>query len=208
MIFAAGVATATETKSKAPSPRPWMESVLERGKALATRKVEAGSPAEEKWRQETKALIDDTLDWPELTEQAFGRQWQTLKPAQQEQFSKLLREMIEASYQSKLKLVSRGDVKEPQNAKIEWLEETVESDQAQSSARVRGDKNVAVLEFKMKWKNNRWRVWDVAIDDVSTVRTYRTQFGKLMGKEGFDGLIARMKTKTVEIREGRAEIGP
>jgi phospholipid transport system substrate-binding protein len=204
----ASTASATTSSGTPPSPKPWMKTVIDRGTDLAKRKVEAGTPAETKWREETKALIDDTLDWPEMTQQALGKQWDKLSAAEQKEFASLLREMIEASYQSKLGLFSKGSMKKPQQVQIEWLDEKQEGDNAAVTARVKTEKNVAVLELKSKWKDGRWRIWDVAIDEVSTVRTYRTQFGKIIAKDGFPALIARMKAKIEDIRAGRADIGP
>jgi phospholipid transport system substrate-binding protein len=201
--------SAAATTSAAPtSPKPWMQGVVDRGTELAKRKVEPNTPGEAKWREETKALIDDTLDWPELTQQALGKQWEKLSAAEQKQFSAALREMIEASYQSKLGLFSKGASKKPAQVKIEWLEEKLEGDNAAVTMKVKTDKNVAGLELKAKHKDGRWRIWDVAIDEVSTVRTYRTQFGKIISKDGFPALMARIKAKVEDIRAGRADIGP
>jgi phospholipid transport system substrate-binding protein len=116
--------------------------------------------------------------------------------------------MIEASYQSKLRLVARGTVKKPDQVKIEWLDERQDGNDASVTLRVKTEKNVGVVEFKVKWKDGRWRVYDVSIDDVSTVRTYRTQFSKIIAKDGFPALVARMKSKIEDIRAGRAQIGP
>lgn len=203
LLLSAGTALAAP-----PSPKPWMQTVVDKGTELAKRKVEAGTPGEQKWKDETKALIDDTLDWQELTQQALGKQWEKLTPAEKKEFSAALREMIEASYQSKLGLFTKGQAKKPAQVKIEWGEEKIEGDNASVVVKVKTDKNVAALEFKTKYKDNRWRVWDVSIDDVSTVRTYRTQFGKIITKDGFPALMARIKSKVEDIRAGRAEIGP
>ncbi|MCK6551120.1 ABC transporter substrate-binding protein [Myxococcota bacterium] len=191
-----------------PSPKPWLKEVIDKGHALAKRKPEAGSQAEVEWRVAAKALIDDVLGWQELTEQALGTQWKKLKPAEQQDFAKLLREMIEASYQSKMKLIARGDVKKPEQITIEWLEEKIDGNDAAISARVKADKSVAVLTFKQKWNGARWWVYDVAIDEVSTVRTYRTQFNKIITKQGFPALVDLMKSKIEEIRAGRADLAP
>jgi phospholipid transport system substrate-binding protein len=201
-------ASASALAEGPPSPKPWLKTVVDRGHALARRKVQSGTESESKWREEAKGLIDETLDWTEMTEQSLGREWKKLKPADQTEFSKLLREMIEASYQSKLRMVARGDVKKPEQVKIEWLDEKQEGHDASITARVKTEKNVGVLQFKLKWNDGHWRVWDVAIDEVSTVRTYRTQFAKIIGKDGLAALMERMRNKTTEIREGRAEFGP
>jgi phospholipid transport system substrate-binding protein len=208
LLLIGSTASASALAESPPSPKPWLKTVVEKAHALAKKKVQIGSPDEGKWRTEAKELIDDTLDWSEMTEQALGRQWKAVSGPEQKEFSALLREMIEASYQSKLKLVARGEVKKPEQVKIEWLDEKVDGNNATVAARVKTEKNVAVIEFKLGWKSGRWRVWDVAIDDVSTVRTYRTQFTKIITKDGFPALLKRMRSKIEDIRAGRSEIGP
>lgn len=208
-ILALTLAAAPAAEAKTtPSPRPWLESVIDRAQKLATKNFEAKSAAETKWKSEIKETIDDILDWNELTERALGRHWKKRTPAEQVEFAKLLREMIEASYQSKLRLAATKKTDTKAKVEIEWLDEKVEKDTATSTARFKVGKSVAVLEFKMSYANDRWRVYDVSIDDVSTVRTYRSQFGKIIGKEGYAALVERLRSKTDEIRSGRADISP
>jgi phospholipid transport system substrate-binding protein len=206
--FVASSASASALAEKQTGPKPWLRNVIDRALSLSKKKVDAGTDGEAKWRDEAKALIDDALDWPEMTEQAIGRDWKNLNDAQKKEFSKLLREMIEASYQSKLKMVTRGGIKKPESVKIEWLDEKQEGSDASITARAKTEKNVAVFEFKLKEKSGHWKIWDVSIDDVSTVRTYRTQFAKIKAQDGFEALLTRMRNKTEEIRAGRAELGP
>ncbi len=191
-----------------PHPKIWLQKIVDRGAELAKRKVQPDSPAEEKWQAEAKSLIDDMIDWPKMTQDSLGTQWKDRTDPERKEFSSLLREMIEASYRSKLKLAAHGNVKKPAKIDISWLKEETEGDTAKVSAKVNVDKKNAVLEFSLFWNGDRWRVYDLAIDDVSTVRTYRTQFRKLISEKGFDGLLVRMRDKTAEIRAGRAELAP
>ena len=185
-----------------------MQKVVDQAAALAKKKVLPDTPQEEKWQAEAKTLIDDMIDWQRMTEDSLGTQWKERSKQEQTEFSAMLREMIEASYRSKLRLAARGNVKKPAKIDIKWLEEEVKGDRAKVAAKVNVDKKNAVLEFSLLWSGDRWRVYDLAIDDVSTVRTYRTQFRKLISEKGFAGLMARMREKTTEIREGRAELAP
>ena len=191
-----------------PPPKAWLQKVVDQAAELARRKVQPDSPDEDKWQTEAKSLIDDMIDWNKMTEDSLGTQWKERNANERKEFSALLREMIEASYRSKLKLAARGNVKKPAKIDIKWLEEELEGEKAKVAAKVNMDKKNAVLQFSLVWNEGRWRVYDLAIDDVSTVRTYRTQFRKLISEKGFDGLLARMREKTVEIREGRAELAP
>jgi ABC-type transporter MlaC component len=191
-----------------PSPRPWLEKQVELGRKLAERRVPVGSPEEERWRADAKALIDDILDWPELTRQSLGSRFDKLSAPEQAEFAGLLRELVEASYQSKLRLAPREPSAKPAKLAIEWRPEKLEGDAASLAARVQADKRVAVLGFDLRFDAGRWRVVDVAIDEVSTVKTYRSQFRKLVDQKGHAGLIERMKAKLADLRAGRGDLGP
>lgn len=209
-----GVASAAaETKAPPPSPTPWLEAQVERAKKLAETKFEAGSPAEERWKTEIKSVIDEIIDWPSLTERSMGVRWAKLSPAQQKEFSTLLRELAEASYQSKLQLAARSTdrqekAKETGNKlKIEWGEEALKGNTATAQAMVKSGKTKVQLGFELEWKDGHWKVWDVVIDEASTVRTYRTSFTKIMkGENGYQELIGRMKARIEKIRSGDADI--
>lgn len=189
-----------------PSPRPWLEKKVEQARDLAVRKVKKGSPAEKQLEKDVRALIDEMLDWDEMTERSLGSEWKKRSKKEQKEFSKLLREMIEASYESKMRLASRGKVKKPAEVKITWLDESIRRDKAKLSAQVQSDKTKAIIEFSLLHDGKQWQVYDVAIDDVSTVRTYRSQFRKLISDKGFDGLLERMRAKIKDIREGRGDL--
>ena len=206
ILLATAPASSFAAAPAAGSAQAWAKAKVEDARKLAMRKVEAGTPAEEAWHTDAKKIIEELLDWDTMTKESLGSTWKDLKPDQQKEFSALLREIIEASYQSKLKLATKGSVKKPKEVKIDWLGAEENGDKAKVSAKIKADKTVAQLDFQLLWNGDHWRVWDIAIDDVSTVRTYKTQFRKHIAEKGFPGLIELMKKKSVDIREGRGDI--
>lgn len=205
-----GIALASEAQAKAEaapgSPRPWLEDKVERAKNLSLKKVKADSPEAKKLEGDIRGLINEMLDWDELTQRSMGTQWAKLTADQQREFSKILREMIETSYESKMRLASKGNVKKPKEVKITWLEEEVGKNSGKVVAQVAAEKTKAILQFDLLYRDGAWKVYDVSIDDVSTVRTYRSQFRKIISDKGFDALVERMKSKIADIRSGRGDL--
>ena len=187
------------------APKVWLMGLVEQAKELAARKQGKSAKSKERWKSEIKAVVDEILDWDELSRRALGRQYKKLKDAERKEFGELLRAMIEASYQSKLSLNTGKDNKRGR-VSIEWLDEKITGDKAKATARVKSGKSEVVLEFRMLSNKKQWRVYDVSIDDVSTVRTYRSQFRKIISRDGFPALLTRLRTKTEEIRSGRADV--
>lgn len=200
-------ASAASETAAPPSPKPWLEAKVEEARKLSLRKAKAGSPEEQKLKDELKALVDDMLDWPTMTRRSLGRSWKTIAPAQQKEFSALLRQLIEASYQSKMRMAAKDKVDQAKDVRIDWGEADIDDNEAQIEATVKADKSKTFLGFKLSWDGQRWWVYDVSIDDVSTIRTYRSQFRKLIEDKGFDELMGRMRAKLADIEAGRADIG-
>jgi phospholipid transport system substrate-binding protein len=197
LAFSSGVGATAPS-----SPTPWLKGVVEKGRKLAERKVDPGTEAEKKLKSEIRTMADDVLDWEELTKQALGSAWEQRNAKERSEFSSLLREMIEASYESRLRQALKAGSDKASKVAIDWTDESVNGEHADAIAHVKSDKSEANLGFKLRWIGDRWRVFDVAIDDVSTVRTYRSQFGKIIANQGFPALIERMRKKVGEIRAG------
>lgn len=184
-----------------PAPDPWLKSVVEQGKELGQADQSLDEAGKAKWDKDVKALIESTLHWPALTQATMGRRWKKLSSKQQREFSALLREMIEASYQSKLRL-GRDKKDRPKKVNIKWEKAKVRGDEATAEAKVKSGRRKLYFAFELLWDKTQWRVVDVSVDEVSTVKTYRSQFRKIITKEGYAALIQRMRKKTQEIRDG------
>ncbi len=63
-----------------------------------------------------------------------------------------------------------------------------------SSASNRRDPAVSI-DYQMMKVGNTWRVFDISTDGVSLVRNYRTQFNRIIERDGWDALIARMRDR-------------
>lgn len=196
---------ASSASQERPSPRAWLEKKVKQGHALATRKVRPDTPGERKWQAEAKVLIDDILDWDEMTRRSLGSNWRGLDDKQKTTFSRLLRRLIESSYRSRLRYAVREDLQKPQDVTIDWIEEDVDKTKASLEAKVTTGDSAVLLGFELRWAGDRWRVYDVAIDDLSTVRTYRSNFNKIIKNNGWSSLITRLERKIEDIDAGRSD---
>ena len=54
-------------------------------------------------------------------------------------------------------------------------------------------------------KNGTWLVYDVLIENISLVKNYRTQFQDILNTGSPDQLIAKVKAKAQEVRQGNGQ---
>lgn len=58
------------------------------------------------------------------------------------------------------------------------------------------------MEIGYQWKKNgdQWQLSDLIIDEDSLVKDYQNQFGRIIAKEGVEGLIKKVKDKIAEVK--------
>jgi phospholipid transport system substrate-binding protein len=52
----------------------------------------------------------------------------------------------------------------------------------------------------MQKEGDRWRVYDVLIENVSLVGNYRSQFNRIIQQSGYPDLVQRLKSKQEELQ--------
>ena len=54
------------------------------------------------------------------------------------------------------------------------------------------------LDYRLHLREGRWRIYDLQIDGVSFVSTYRSQFDRIIQSESYAALLERMRKKSFE----------
>jgi phospholipid transport system substrate-binding protein len=148
--------------------------------------------AEER-RQKIRAVANEVFDWEETGKRALARHWQGRSPQERQEFSKLFADLLERSYVGKIEAYS--------GEKILYGEETVDGEQATVRTKLVTKTGTQIpIDYKMLKAGDRWRVYDVLIENVSLVANYRSQFNRIIQQSGYADLIQRLKTKQEELQ--------
>ncbi len=192
---AAPAAPATTAPAKAAASGPGTAAVKaanDKISALLKQKPAAGSPQEKELAGKVTTSVRDFLDIDELGKRAMADQWAKLTEAQRNEFLSTLRALIEDNY-------VRG-LRSNLSYTVDYNGETTDKDGniVVTTTINTKRKNRALkiqIDYVLKKDGGKLKAWDVKTDGVGLVENYRTQFNKIVAKEGFDGLIARMKKK-------------
>lgn len=160
--------------------------------AMLKQKAAPDSKEEKELAAKLRDRIRDFLDIDQLGQRAMADQWDKLSADQRRQFLTLLRELIEERYVSGL----RANL----SYSVDYTKETTDKDgnivvETKISAQRKGRPFTIEVGYVLVKDGGKLRAWDVSTDGVGLVVNYRKQFNKIIEKEGFDGLIARMKKK-------------
>jgi phospholipid transport system substrate-binding protein len=137
------------------------------------------------------ALFDQMLDYQALAEASLGKEWAGRTDAEKAQFSDLLKQLVRKSYEKNLKKTLSFNIEylseEPADGAITVKTKAVSKTNAREEP--------IEIAYKMAEKDGAWRVKDIVTEGVSLVSSYRSQFTKIIKKDGFPVLIQKMKDK-------------
>jgi len=136
---------------------------------------------------EISKIVTPIFDFPLMAKLALGRKhWPKLTADQRAEFTKLFIERLKASYTSKVKLYKdeRVTYKRPIAKKKNLIYIPTKL--------VCKDQDVDIL-YKLHKSNNRWKIYDVEIQGVSILLTYRSQFDDILSRGTVEQLLSKLR---------------
>ncbi len=137
------------------------------------------------------------VDFEEATRIAVGRNWAQASPEQKKKLVAEFRNMLVRTYSNAIQAYEGQEMKVlPVRMKPGDTDVTVRNQFVRS-----GQKPVA-LDYSMRKTEKGWKIYDIVVEGVSLVLTYRSEFDAVVKQEGIDGLIKRLATKNTPAAVG------
>ena len=137
-------------------------------------------------------LIEEKIvphfDFERMTRLAVGRNWREATPEQRKTLVDEFRTMLVRSYSAAYSAYNHIVV-DVRPLKLQPSDEDVT---VKSQIKLPGGAPPVNVDYSMV-KNDEWKVYDVTVDGVSLVTTYRSTFTDEVRKGGIDGLIKSLK---------------
>lgn len=179
-----GAASAGEATDVVKAKQATLFELLKQDNAANTKKI--------------GAVFDEMLDYQALAEASLGNEWAGRSDAEKAEFRDLLKQLVRKSYERNLRKTL--------NFNIEYLDEKAKGDvitvKTKAISKTNAREEPVEIEYKLAKKSGAWRVQDIVTEGVSLVSSYRSQFTKIVKKDGFPALIKKMKDK---LAKGDAE---
>jgi|SRR6266850_1248736 len=137
-----------------------------------------------------EAKILPHFDFARATQIAMGPAWRRAAPEQREALTREFSTLLARTYSAALaNLRDREVVVSPLRASPSDTEVTVRSQVRQPGAQPVG------VEYEMERTETGWKVFDVRIEGISLMGTFRTAFADEVRNHGVDGLIRTLSDK-------------
>jgi len=130
------------------------------------------------------------FDFVRISRLVLGKHWKKATKSQKKAFIREFRELLVRTYATAL-LNYTGQ-------EIVYRSSSTESNgkKAKVKTEIRdGGAQPVPLDYSLYLKGNSWKVYDLKIDGVSLVSTYRTNFASQIRRYKLNGLIANLKQR-------------
>ncbi len=139
-------------------------------------------------------MIFPHFDFTIMSQWVLGEHWKTSEPAQQQEFVEQFRRLLVRTYATALLEYSDQTIEYPAN----------ESSHNPKTATVKQDikqpgGGVLPVVYRLHNKTGDWKVFDVAVDGVSLVKTYKSSFAQIIADGGIAKLIENLKEKNKDL---------
>ena len=137
------------------------------------------------------------IDFREATRLAVGRAWSQASKEQQEKLIAEFRRMLVRTYTNAISRYEGQTIKVlPSRYKPEDTDVTVRNQY------LRLGQPPVQLDYAMRKTGEGWRIYDIVVEGVSLVITYRSEFDAVVKDSGIDGLIKRLGEKNAPAKVG------
>jgi phospholipid transport system substrate-binding protein len=152
-------------------------------------------------RQKAVKLAEEKIlphvDFEEATRLAVGRSWAQATPEQKTKLVAEFRNMLVRTYSNALQPYEGQQMKVmPVRMKPGDSEVTVQNQFIRSGAQP------VKVDYSMRKADQGWKIYDIVVEGVSLVLTYRSEFDAVVKQEGIDGLIKRLAQKNSPVAVG------
>jgi phospholipid transport system substrate-binding protein len=189
--FAAWVLAAA-TVAAAGTPQAVVQHAVSRVSAIVLDAELAWEPNAPKRRAEIRRVAEELFDFNEMARRALARHWAERSRLERDEFVRLFKDLLERSYMTTIENYA--------GEKIVYLGETIDGPFATVKTKIVTRRRAEIpIEYRLYQTGPRWAVYDVVLEGVSFVSTYRSQFDRVIQTTSFSRLIERLRQKDIDI---------
>jgi len=148
----------------------------------------------DKFQERKKRLWDiltPVFNFKETSRRALGHHWKDRTDEERKEFVSVFTQILRDIYLGKTDTYSGGE--------FIYIREIVKGKRGKVQTNfITSDQKKVVVNFSMRNFDGNWKVYDITIEGVSMVGSYRNQFNSILAKSSFDDLMDKLHKKRDE----------
>ena len=195
--FLAGMALAFTVLAQEIAPDQLVQKITDEVLAAIKSDKQLAAGDKQKALKLAEEKVLPYIDFEEATRLAVGRTWAQASPEQKKRLVSEFRNMLVRTYSNAIESYQGQTLKVlPSRGKQDPQDTTVRTQF------IRAGGQPLPIDFQMRKTEKGWKVFDIAVEGVSLVLTYRSEFDAVVKQEGIDGLIKRLAQKNTPAAVG------
>ncbi|MFO7750523.1 MAG: ABC transporter substrate-binding protein [Desulfobacteraceae bacterium] len=183
LIFSASLAFAGES----PGPEEAVKTSV--NTILTTLKNDTLSL--EQKQEKVVTIMDRMFDFSLIGKLCLGRaNWSRFDPGQKSEYTDLFADFFKEFYSDKIELFN--------NEKIVFSPGTISGKKAQIPSHLISNGEKTAMIYRLYRSNSGWKVYDVEVEGISIVKSYRSQFSRVLEDGTPETLLKKLREKEIE----------
>jgi phospholipid transport system substrate-binding protein len=186
-LMVAGAVAAT------PNPTDVVQAAVTRVIAVLQDDFEGAHldrPRTETRRAEIRRIASDLFDFDEMARRTLTRHWAGRTAEEQAEFVRLFTAILERSY--------IGRIEQFSGERILYVDQAVDGHYATVRSRIVTRRRTEIaVDYRLMLRDGRWRAYDVLLDGVSFVATFRSEFERIIQQSSYAGLVDKLRKRSV-----------
>jgi phospholipid transport system substrate-binding protein len=156
-------------------------------------RLRPGDAAEtERRRAEIRQAAVELFDFNEMCRRLLGQRWTDASLQEQQDFVAVFTDLLQGAY---LNTIGSYPL-----ATVTFLGETINGSYAQVQSRMAAGTKSVAIEYRLLERDGQWGVYDIAVDGVSLISNYRSQFTSMLKRMTFAQLLDRLRNRQAAVR--------
>jgi phospholipid transport system substrate-binding protein len=145
--------------------------------------------SDEEKNKKIEEIVTPMFDFPLMAKLTLGKKyWPDLSKEQKDRFTQLFIERMRSSY--------LGRLTSYKDEKIIYESPVPVDNKIQIPSYLVSESNKISILYKFYQSEIDWRIYDLEIEGVSIIRSYRAQFYQILQNGSFEDLLKKMETKS------------
>ena len=141
---------------------------------------------QEKKKEQLVEIVTPMFDFHLMAKLSLGRKyWPGLSEEKKDKFTDLFIKRLRASYLEKISLYT--------DEKVFYKTPVQNGRKVRIPTEIISNNNRISMTYKMYKSKKNWKIYDVEIEGVSRISTYRSEFNEVLSKGTIDELLQRLE---------------
>jgi phospholipid transport system substrate-binding protein len=155
-------------------------------------RLRPGDPTETGRRQaEIRHVAVELFDFDEISRRLLGQRWTDASLQEQQDFLALITDLLQGAY---LNTIGNYPL-----ATMTFQGEIISGSYAQVESRMATGRSSLAIEYRLIERDGQWGVYDIALDGVSLISNYRSQFTSMLKRMSFAQVLDRLRSREASV---------